>query len=98
MKPYLREHSPIGLDEIPQAPTYEAGYLVSKNAGWRSVRPVIDTQRCIACLQCYLYCPDGVIFKDKENGKVAVDYDFCKGCGVCASVCHPDVIHMEAEK
>ena len=36
--------------------------------------------------------------KDKENGKVAVDYDFCKGCGVCASVCHPDVIHMEAEK
>ena len=96
MKPYLRAHVPTALSEIPDATAYEAGYLVTKNAGWRSVRPVIDTARCVGCLQCYLYCPDGVIFP--KDGKVAVDYDVCKGCGICSKICRPGAIGMEAEK
>ena len=96
MKPYLREHVPQTLQEIPETTAYEAGYLVTKNAGWRNQRPVIDKGTCVGCLQCYLYCPDGVIFK--EDGKVAVDYDFCKGCGICRRVCKVGAIGMEAEK
>lgn len=96
MKPYLREHIPQAFSEIPDTTSYEAGYLVSKNAGWRSVRPVIDTDRCVGCLQCYLHCPDGVIFR--KDGKVAIDYDFCKGCGICLRECRPGAIRMEAEK
>ena len=42
MKPYLREFVPTSFDDIPDATAYEAGYLVTKNAGWRNVRPVID--------------------------------------------------------
>ena len=96
MKPYLRSTAPRTLSEIPEAPAYEAGYLVSKNAGWRNIRPVIDKNKCVGCLQCYLYCPDGVIYK--QDGKVAVDYDFCKGCGICKKICKPGAIAMEAEK
>ena len=95
MKPYLREHVPTTLSDIPNTPAYEAGYLVTKNAGWRNVRPVIDVEACVGCLQCYLYCPDGVIYKD--GGKVAVDYDFCKGCGICKTICKAGAIEMEAE-
>ena len=96
MKPYLREFIPRKLSEIPASTAYEAGYLVTKNAGWRNVRPVVDREKCVGCLQCYLHCPDGVIAQ--EGGKVAIDYDFCKGCGICKKICRLGAIRMEAGK
>ena len=95
MKPYIREKKTFSAAEIPEATAFEAGYLVSVNSGWRSIRPVIDTGRCVGCEQCYLYCPDGVI--SVQNGKAVVDYDFCKGCGICAKICKLGAIGMEAE-
>ena len=95
MKPYLREKKTFTAAEMPEATAFEAGYLVSVNSGWRSIRPVIDTGRCIGCEQCYLYCPDGVIAI--QNGKAVIDYDFCKGCGICAKICRLGAIGTEAE-
>ncbi len=96
MKPYLRDKTPAAFDEIPDVTAYEAGYLVTKNAGWRNMRPVVDKDKCVGCLQCYLYCPDGVIYK--SDGKIDIDYDFCKGCGICKKICKLGAIVMEAEK
>lgn len=96
MKPYLRDFVPNAFEDIPDATAYEAGYLVTKNAGWRNVRPVIDAQKCVGCLNCYLYCPDGVIYRERSS--VAIDYDFCKGCGICRKICKIGAIEMEAEK
>lgn len=81
---------------------FEAGHLVSKNAGWRSVRPVLDEVTCTRCLLCYMQCPDGTIYKvadeDARGGvRLAVDYDFCKGCGVCAKACRCGAISMVPE-
>ena len=96
MRPYLREKTTFSAAEIPEATAFEAGYLVSVNSGWRSIRPVIDTGRCVGCEQCYLYCPDGVI--SIQNGRPVIDYDFCKGCGICAKICRIKAIGMEAER
>jgi pyruvate ferredoxin oxidoreductase delta subunit len=95
MRPYIRELKTFSAAEIPEATAFEAGYLVSVNSGWRSIRPVIDTGRCVGCEQCYLYCPDGVIAI--QNGKAVIDYDFCKGCGICAKICRLGAIRTEAE-
>ena len=81
---------------------FEAGHLVSKNAGWRSVRPVLDEAACTRCLLCYMQCPDGTIYKvadEEARGgiRLAVDYDFCKGCGVCAKACRCGAISMVPE-
>ena len=81
---------------------FEAGHLVSKNAGWRSVRPVLDEVACARCLLCYMQCPDGTIYKVADEGarggiRLAVDYDFCKGCGVCAKACRCGAISMVPE-
>lgn len=96
MKPYLREQVPRDFSDIPEATAYEAGYLVTKNAGWRNNRPVINEDKCVGCLMCYLYCPDGVIYK--SGGKVSIDYDFCKGCGICKKTCKLGAIEMEVEE
>ena len=80
---------------------YTAGYLTQVNAGWRNVRPVLDADACTGCLQCYLYCPDGAIFKvagqNKAGVSVDIDLDFCKGCGVCAAACKFDALSMAPE-
>ena len=81
---------------------YEAGHLVSKNAGWRSSRPVLDEQACTRCLLCYMQCPDGTVYKvDDEAARggvtLRIDYDFCKGCGVCAKACRCGAIRMAPE-
>jgi pyruvate ferredoxin oxidoreductase gamma subunit len=85
---------------------YKGGHLTVRNAGWRNQRPIIDAAACTGCLQCYLYCPDGTIFKTTDEFRsqasdacaVAIDYDFCKGCGICAHMCKAHAISMVPEK
>ncbi|WP_417332296.1 2-oxoacid:acceptor oxidoreductase family protein [Gordonibacter urolithinfaciens] len=87
--------------EFAHSTCFEGGYLTVKNAGWRNIRPVIDPAACTGCLQCYLYCPDGTVFKVPDpapgGAPVAIDYDFCKGCGVCAKACRFGAITMIPE-
>ena len=89
------------LEDFVNTTCYEAGYLTQINAGWRNVRPVVNAAACTGCLQCYMVCPDGVIYKVPADNKagvgVAVDLDFCKGCGVCASACKFDALAMVSE-
>lgn len=97
MKPKLREYNqPHKLSDYPQATCFEAGHLVTKNAGWRNKKPIVSLEKCVGCLKCYMHCPDGVIIK--ENGKVKIDYDFCKGCGICVKECRLHAIKMEVEE
>ncbi|MDO4842143.1 MAG: 2-oxoacid:acceptor oxidoreductase family protein [Phoenicibacter congonensis] len=78
---------------------WHAGWLTTKNAGWRTFRPVIDDEKCTGCLKCYMDCPDGCIYKVESDAKaVAVDLDFCKGCVMCKNACKFDAIEMVAER
>ena len=76
----------------------EAGNSVyNVTGGWRSMLPVIDSEKCSGCMLCYFYCPDASIII--ENGKaVGVDLEHCKGCGICAAECPADAITMEVEE
>ena len=55
---------PPSLDPVDFARStcFAAGHLVTKNAGWRSQRPVVDERACTGCGQCLLYCPDGCLY------------------------------------
>lgn len=48
---------------------------------------------CFHCDNCYSYCPDNAIIKH-EDGTLEIDYDYCKGCGICASECPCGAIKM----
>lgn len=53
---------------------------------WRSRRPIWNSEKCISCLICWIYCPElSISVEDKK--KIGIDYKHCKGCGICANVC-----------
>lgn len=56
--------------------------------GWRADRPVFNVSKCKDCRLCFPVCPDSSIIIDKSTNKMSgIDYEHCKGCGVCASAC-----------
>ncbi len=63
---------------------------------WRTFRPVVDREKCVGCLLCWVYCPDAAIEPDEEN-KPVINYDYCKGCGICANECPRKAIEMVRE-
>jgi len=59
---------------------------------WRSMRPVIDYDRCNKCSWiCGTFCPDSAI-SVRPDGHPEIDYDHCKGCLICVAVCPPHAI------
>ena len=85
-----------GWREIPIATVAWKLSTEFKTGDWRSFRPVIDQSKCVKCLICWVYCPDGAIEWDGE--KVSINYDFCKGCGICARECPRKAITMVEER
>lgn len=86
---------PTSVKDYPVGATCPSNHITSINAGWRTYRPVIDQDKCVNCMRCFLVCPDGVI--DKSGPQLEIDYDFCKGCGVCAYECKIKAIAMVKE-
>jgi pyruvate ferredoxin oxidoreductase delta subunit len=72
------------------ARTYETG-------DWRSMRPIYDSEVCIQCRLCWIYCPDSAIEVNDEGEVIGVNLFHCKGCGICAFECPVDALKMVPE-
>ncbi len=92
------EEKKLSWKQLPEGDILEAGTAKNfKTGNWRSTKPVHIPEKCIHCLICWIYCPDSAI--RTEDGKFfEFDYDYCKGCGICAHECPKDAIVMESEK
>jgi pyruvate ferredoxin oxidoreductase gamma subunit len=64
---------------------------------WRTMRPVINYDRCKHCWWvCSTICPDSAISVN-ENNEPEIDYDHCKGCMICVARCAPHAIETIPE-
>lgn len=73
-----------------------------KTGTWSTLKPFIDLEKCIpvksgkpSCFNCWLYCPDAVITRTIPP---KIDFDYCKGCGICAEECPVKAIEMKEVK
>lgn len=57
---------------------------------------------CLACDNCWTLCPDNAVIKTVEQARdgshYVFDYDYCKGCGLCAHECPCGFIGMVADE
>lgn len=78
-----------------------ASALKFKTGDWRTFRPKMIWEKCTHCMICPPYCPDYCIpTKTDEKGNIKrleTNFDYCKGCGICAEVCPFKAIVMEGE-
>ena len=80
--------------QMPQGFTMPGGTAIEYRTGdWRvKSKPIIDHEKCIMCLFCWIFCPDASIVRADKS--VEPDYDHCKGCGICATECPVKAISM----
>ncbi len=81
---------------IPLARPMEG--VSGKTGSWRTLRPLFNEEKCIKCRLCWLYCPESVIDINEGSGPfISINYDYCKGCGICSDVCPVDAIKLVPE-
>ena len=76
------EEVTLGLDETNAL--YEA-------------RRCLSCGNCFECDNCYGVCPDNAVIKLGDGQRFRFNYDYCKGCGVCAQECPCGAIAMVPE-
>ncbi len=76
--------------------SYPKEGAMGKTGSWRTMKPIFHKDKCVKCLRCWIFCPEGTVKKNKD-GTIRIDMDYCKGCGICANVCKVKAITMERE-
>ncbi len=68
---------------------------ISVEAGIKEAARCFSCGVCKECNNCLYFCPD--ICVAVIDGSYEVDYDYCKGCGICSHECPTAVIRMATE-
>jgi 2-oxoacid:acceptor oxidoreductase delta subunit (pyruvate/2-ketoisovalerate family) len=73
------------------------GGLDETNALYEA-RRCLSCGNCFECDNCYGVCPDNAVIKLGPGNRFKFNYDYCKGCGVCAQECPCGAIAMVPEE
>ena len=63
-------------------------------------RRCLSCGNCFGCDNCFGVCPDNADPQDRAERRrpgYAIDYDYCKGCGLCVSECPCGAIEVQPE-
>ncbi|MGC9310816.1 MAG: 4Fe-4S binding protein [Candidatus Aenigmatarchaeota archaeon] len=89
----------LGWKELPEGAVISSCQSREKKTGnWASMKPVWDSKKCVQCWLCALYCPESCIPVDSEGRRGETEFDYCKGCGICAAECPVKAILMKRKE
>jgi 2-oxoacid:acceptor oxidoreductase delta subunit (pyruvate/2-ketoisovalerate family) len=86
------------LDAVRRQTSFDEvqGGLDESNALFEA-RRCLSCGNCFECDNCYGMCPDNAVIKLGPGRRFEFNYDYCKGCGICAAECPCGAIVMEPE-
>ncbi|GJL61509.1 MAG: glutamate synthase [Nitrospirales bacterium] len=70
---------------------------LDENTALFEARRCLSCGTCFECDNCFGVCPDNAVIKLGPGKRYEIDYDYCKGCGMCAEECPSGVIDMVQE-
>ncbi len=86
LESFEKEVENVAFLKQEERPYAEFNSFTASVADWRVVKPIYNRDICIDCQNCWVFCPDtSIISRDKKM--IGIDFDHCKGCGVCVEVC-----------
>lgn len=74
----------------------EVNKTIAEQEAIREVERCFNCGTCLHCDICMTFCPDVSIRKD-EFGEYSIDYDHCKGCGICVNECPREAMELVEE-
>jgi formate dehydrogenase beta subunit len=93
-------HAPILPVELRQGSREIEGDL-GETGVRHEARRCLSCGNCLACDNCWTLCPDQAVLKTRDiaadGSHYVFDYDYCKGCGLCAHECPTGYIAMVPE-
>jgi 2-oxoacid:acceptor oxidoreductase delta subunit (pyruvate/2-ketoisovalerate family) len=102
LNPWYYEDAPAtvrpSLEAARRVENFEevVGGLDETNALYEA-RRCLSCGNCFECDNCYGVCPDNAVIKLGPGKRFQFDYDYCKGCGLCAAECPCGAIDMVPE-
>jgi len=98
---YYEPASRINEPVVPPAERTDTGEIDGSLSGPQAhaeAARCFSCGNCLACDNCWTLCPDSAVIKTTEaasdGSHYVFDYEYCKGCGICASECPCGYIQM----
>ncbi len=86
------------LDLVRRQTTFDEVVLgLDEDNALFEARRCMSCGNCFECDNCYGVCPDNAIIKLGPGKKFEINYDYCKGCGICVTECPCGAIEMVNE-
>jgi 2-oxoacid:acceptor oxidoreductase delta subunit (pyruvate/2-ketoisovalerate family) len=86
------------LDTVRRQSTFEEVVQgLDESTALFEARRCLSCGNCFECDNCYGVCPDNAVIKLGAGKRFQFNYDYCKGCGLCAAECPCGAIDMVPE-
>ncbi len=96
---YFPHQAAVKPSELPLAERTsgfaEINLGISIEDGVREAERCFSCGVCRQCDNCLNFCPEVAV--SRRNSTYEINYDYCKGCGICATECPGNVISLVEE-
>ncbi|NTV43202.1 MAG: 4Fe-4S binding protein, partial [Syntrophobacteraceae bacterium] len=86
------------IDDVRVRTFAEIDLKISANLAMQEAERCFNCGLCNQCDNCRLFCPEVAVHREESSQGRHIDYDYCKGCGVCVVECPRHAMSLEPEQ
>jgi NADPH-dependent glutamate synthase beta subunit-like oxidoreductase len=75
----------------------EIDLKISAHLAMKEAERCFNCGICNQCDNCFIFCPDTSVIRDKDHQGRHINYDYCKGCGLCVVECPRNAMSLGEE-